>query len=104
VIFRRARFGDVITRQLALFLEENGELLRDCDDALARYNAADRAEAEDLYGDYVDLVESGTEILADMRSRFAQTLGEVEAEEYEAEFNRAVAKTLPQFGLEIEDR
>ena len=36
------------------------------------YNRADRAEAEELYGDYVDAVETGTEILADMRDHYAR--------------------------------
>jgi hypothetical protein len=103
-MLRKRRFADVIGRQLELFLEENAGLVRDCDEALARYNAADRDEAEELYGDYVDVVETGTELLADMRDRFATTLGEHDAERYEAEFNRAVTKRLPTFALEIENR
>ena len=104
MIFRRPRFADVISRQLDLFVEENEELLRDCDAALERYNAASREDPEELYGDYVDLVETGTEILADMRDRFAQTLDEAGAEDYERAFNRSVAKTLPRFSLELENR
>ncbi len=67
-------------------------------------HAGDRDEAEELYGDYVDLVETGTELLADLRDNFAATLGDDAADEYEAEFNRAVAKRLPRFALEIENR
>ena len=104
MIFRRRRFGDLIDRQLALFVEQHAELLRECEEAIAKYDAAERESAEELYGDYVDLVETGTEALADMRDRFAQTLSEHDAEEYEAEFNRAVAKKLPRFALEIENR
>ena len=104
MIFRRRRFGDLIERQLGVFVEEHGELVRDCEGALARYDAADRESAEELYGDYLDLVETGTEALADMRDRFSQTLADEEAERYEAEFNRAVAKRLPPFALEIENR
>ncbi len=48
------------------------------------YNRADRDEAEELYGDYVDLVEAGTEVLADLRDTYASTLDEEAAEEYEA--------------------
>ena len=104
MIFRRGRFGDAIGRQLALFVEENAALLRECEEALEQYNAAEREDAEELYGDYVDLVESGTEILAEMRDRFAQTLDEADADEYRAEFNRSVAKRLPRFALELENR
>ncbi len=103
-MFRRRRFADLIRRQLELFEREHAELVADCLAAEEAYNRADRDEAEELYGDYVDLVEAGTEELADIRDTFARTLDEEVAEEYEAEFNRAVVKRLPRFGLEIENR
>ena len=103
-MFRRRRFADVIRRQLELFQEDEAELIADCLAAEDKYNRADRDEAEELYGDYVDLVETGTEVLADIRDSFARTLDEDTAELYEAEFNRAVVKRLPRFGLEIENR
>jgi hypothetical protein len=102
-MFRR-RFADVIKRQLELFEREQRGLIEDCLAAERAYNKADREEAEQRYGDYIDLVETGTEILADIRDHFASTLDEETAEEYEYEFNRAVAKRLPRFGLEIENR
>jgi hypothetical protein len=101
--FRR-RFADVIKRQLELFEREHRGLIEDCIAAERTYNRADRDEAEERYGDYVDLVETGTEILADIRDHFASTLDEDTREEYEYEFNRAVVKRLPRFALEIEDR
>ena len=104
MIFRRRRFADVIERQLALFQEEQAALIRECDEAEDAYNRADRDEAEELYGDYVDLVETGTEALADLRDAYAATLDEDAAEEYELAFNHAVGKRLPRFGLEIENR
>jgi hypothetical protein len=55
---------------------------------------AERDEAEELFGDYQDLVETGTEILADLRDNFASSLDD-ETAEVRAEFNRAVAKRLP---------
>jgi hypothetical protein len=95
-VLRRGRFGDVISRQLDLFEREQAGLVRECEEAEAAYNRADREDAEQRYGDYQDLV--------DLRDNFASTLGEAEAERYEAEFNRAVAKRLPRFALEIENR
>jgi hypothetical protein len=103
VIFRR-RFGDVIRRQLELFEQDHRALIDDCVAAERAYDRADRDEAEERYGDYVDLVETGTETLAELRDAFARTLDEETAEEYEAAFNRAVVKRLPRFGLEIENR
>ena len=100
-MFRRKRFGDLVARQLALFEDEQRELIDECAAAEAAYDEADRGEAEERYGDYADLVDAGAEILADMRDRFAQTLDDAAAAEYEATFNRAVAKRLPRFAVEL---
>lgn len=101
---RRARFGEVIERQLDLFEREHRGLIDDCVAAENSYNRAERDEAEERYGDYVDLVETGTEVLADLRDNFATTLENDAADEYEAAFNRAVLKRFRRFALEIEDR
>ena len=102
--FRRSRFDDVIARQLDLFEREHAGLVRDVEAAEEAYDEAGREEAEERYGDYVDLVDTGTELLADLRGNFASTLDERTAAEYEYAFNRAVAKRLPRFALEIGDR
>ena len=101
---RRARFADVIARQLDLFEREHRGLIEDCIAAERAYDEADRDEAEERYGDYVDLVETGTELLAELRDNLAATLDDDAADEYDAEFNRAVLKRLRRFALEIEDR
>jgi hypothetical protein len=101
---RRARFVDLIDRQLDLFEREQRGLIDDCIAAERSYNRAERDEAEERYGDYVDLVETGTEVLADLRDTFATTLDEDVAEEYCDAFNRAVLKRFRRFALEIEDR
>jgi hypothetical protein len=103
-VLRRRRFGDLVSRQLDLFAQEHADLIQECEEAESAYDRAPRDEAEARYGDYQDLVETGTEILADFRDTFATTLGEREAEEYELVFNQAVRKRLPRFALEIENR
>ena len=103
-MFRRKRFADLISRQLDLFEREHADVIAEAETRLDAYNHADRDEAEELYGDYVDAVETGTEALADIRWSFWKTLDDAAAEEYEAEFNRAVAKRFPRFGFEIENR
>ena len=95
--------ADVIRRQLDLFEREHAGLIAECAEAERAYDAAGRDEAEECYGDYLDLVEIGTEILADLRDGFASTLDEPAAEEYELAFNREVAKRLGRFAVEIED-
>jgi hypothetical protein len=101
---RRPRFTDLIDRQLDLFGREQRGLIDDCIAAEQSYARADRDEAEERYGDYVDLVETGTELLADLRDHFATTLDDDAADEYTEAFNRAVLKRFRRFALEIEDR
>ena len=71
----RRRFSDLIARQLDLFAAENAGLIADCAAAERAYDEAPRDEAEERYGDYLDLVETGTEILAAMRDHFSRALG-----------------------------
>jgi class 3 adenylate cyclase len=96
-------FEDLIRRQLDLFEQECAGLIADCDAAERAYDAADRDEAEERYGDYLDLVETGTDRLAELRDGFASTMDEDAAEAYEAEFNRTVQARLPRFALGIEN-
>ena len=102
MIFRRSKYAAVIDAQLDLFLREHQDVLEDVATRLEQYNAAERDEAEELYGDYVDAVETGTELLADLRDNYAQALEDPEP--YLHDFNRAVAKRLPEYALEIENR
>jgi hypothetical protein len=104
VRFGRARFGELINRQLDLFVRDHAGVIEEVNAKLRLYDAAGRDEAEELCGDYLDAVETGTEILADVRDNFAQSLAESDAERYLAEFDRAVAKRLPEYALEIENR
>lgn len=97
------RFGDLIRRQLDLFEREQGALIVECEQAERAYDAADRDDAEERYSKYLDLVETGTELLADLRDTFAKTMDEEAAEAYEEEFNSTVAGRLPRFALEIGD-
>lgn len=103
-MLRRPRFADLISRQLDLFEREHTDVIEEAAEKLESYNRAGRDEAEELYGDYVDAVETGTELLADIRDAYARTLEEGTDGEYEREFNLAVAKRLPRFALEIENR
>jgi hypothetical protein len=103
-MFGRGRYANLISRQLDLFEREHADVIREAQERLALYNAAERDEAEELYGDYVDALETGTEALADLRDHFARTLDDDAAERYEREFNRAVAKRFAPFALDLENR
>jgi hypothetical protein len=98
----RGRFADLIKRQLDLFAAEQAGLISDVDAALLAYNRAPRGEAEERYGDFLDLVETATDELLELRDNYAATLDEDAAEEYRLLFNVTVRKRLPRFGLELD--
>jgi hypothetical protein len=97
------RFAELVDRQLDLFEEEDADFLARVDEAERAYDQADREDAEEAFGRFQELVEFGTEALAEMRDAYAQTLDGDAAEEYVAEFNAAVHRRLPRFALEIDE-
>jgi hypothetical protein len=98
----RGRFVDLIGRQLELFEDEHAGLIRDCETALRAYNRAPREEAEERYGDFLDLVETGTDELTVLRDNYAGTLDAEAADEYRELFNGLARRRLPRFGLELD--
>jgi hypothetical protein len=97
------RFTELIDRQLDLFEREDAAFLARVDGAERDYDRADREDAEEAFGRFQELVEFGSETLAEMRDTFARTLDEDGAAAYVTEFNAAVHHRLPRFALEIED-
>jgi hypothetical protein len=92
-VFGRSRFRDTISRQLDLFAEDEAHgLLADVQEMKRLYDEADRDDAEEAYGDYVDAIDAVKDALADMRDRFASTLEETAGEEYERAFEDAARK------------
>lgn len=100
---RRARFADVIGRQLDLFERESAALLEEAGGRLDEYRRSPADEAEERYAAYDDLLDDGREALAGIRDGFGWTLDDDAGEEYEAAFNRAAAKRFPQFAVGLEE-
>ena len=98
-----SRFSEVIDQQLNLFQLQDADFLERVEEAERAYDRADREDAEEVFGRFQELVEFGTESLAEMRDAYASTLDEDAAEEYVATFNNAVHRRLPRFGLEIDE-
>jgi hypothetical protein len=97
------RFAELIDRQLDLFEREDADFLARVEEAERAYDRADREDAEESYGRFQELVEFGTETLAEMRDAYAATLDGDAGEEYAADFNAAVHRRLPRFALEIDE-
>jgi hypothetical protein len=102
-VFRRDPFRDVIRRQLDLFENDEAELIAEVREAERAYDKSPREDAEAAYERLWDMVETGTEMLAEIRDAYMRTLDEETSEQYEAAFNRAVKKRLPRFALQITD-
>lgn len=100
VILRR-RFADLVARQLDHFEREQADLIRDAIEAERAYDCAPREEAEERYGDYMDLVDEGTAALAELRDTYARTLEPDAAEKYERTFARAAARRFKRFAREL---
>jgi hypothetical protein len=96
-MLRRARFKDVIDRQLDLLAADEAPLLEEAAEADAAWTKADRDEAEELYGDYQLVVDTIAERLYDVREAYASTLDDGAAEKYRAAFNRAALRRFKRF-------
>ena len=95
MIFRRDRFGELVRRQLDLFAEDEAGLLREADEAERAYDAAERHEAEEAYGDYQLVLESIADRLEELRDTYASTLDDDAAEAYAQALARAARKRFP---------
>ena len=95
MIFRRDRFGDLVRRQLDLFEEDEAALLEEAEMAARAYDAADREEAEEAYGDYQLVLESIVACLEELRDTYGATLDDQAREAYAQAFGRAARKRFP---------
>jgi hypothetical protein len=96
VRLRRHRFGDLVRRQLDLFAEDEQALLAEAAAAERAYDAAERDEAEELYGDYQLVLEAIADELEELRDAYAATLDADAAHGYAQAFERATRKRFPK--------
>jgi hypothetical protein len=101
VSFRRDRFGDLIRRQLELFVEDEHELLLEAEIAERAYDAAEREDAEEAYGDYQLVLEAIADELEELRDTYASTLDADAADAYSQAFARAARKRFPKLRAEL---
>ena len=99
--FRRNRFGDLIRRQLELFVEDEHELLREAETAERTYDAAERDDAEEAYSDYQLVLEAIADRLEELRDTYSSTLDADVADAYAEAFARAARKRFPKLRAEL---
>jgi hypothetical protein len=95
-------FLDLVERQLRLFAEEHGRLLANIEAALRSYEVESGADAEERYGDYVDLLDLAREQLEELRDGYEATLDEAGGDEYHEVFNRLARKRFARFAMELD--
>jgi len=100
---RRGRFRDVVERQLALFAEDEADLLQEADAAEAAWNAVGRDEAEEAYGDYQLVVDTIADRLLDIRETYAHTLDDAAAAGYRDAFRRAARRRFGRYTSLLDD-
>ena len=96
MMLRRRRLRDVIERQFDLFEREHADEIAETQKRLHAYNAAERDEAEELYGDYADSVDWVKDLLEEVRDAYSRTLDDNTRDAYGREFERMLGKRWPR--------
>jgi hypothetical protein len=100
---RRSRFHELVERQLALFGEDDADLLAEAEEAERAYRRAAGGDAEEAYGDYQLVVDAVADRLLDIRETYAHGLDDDAGEEYRAAFNRAATKRYRRYATLLAD-
>ena len=100
---RRGPLDEVVERQLALFAEDDADLLHEADEAESRWNAAGRDTAEEAYGDYQLVVDAIADRLLEIREAYAATLDEVTSDEYRRAFAAGAAHRFRRYSSLVAD-
>ena len=100
---RRDPLDDLVARQLALFGEDEADLLREADEAEAAWNEAGRDTAEEAYGDYQLVVDAIADRLLDVREAYAATLEVGTAEAYRRAFAAGAARRFRRYASLVAD-
>ncbi len=100
---RGGAFDELISRQLALFDEDEAALLAEADEAEEAWIHSGRDEAEESYGDFQLVVDAIADRLLEIRDGYASTLDDVAAESYRLAFHAAVARRFRRYASLVAD-
>ncbi|MCZ7587814.1 MAG: hypothetical protein M5U27_02895 [Gaiella sp.] len=100
---RRDPFDGLVERQLALFAEDEADLLLEADEAEAAWDAAGRDTAEEAYGDYQLVVDAIADRLLDVREAYAATLDGETAGVYRRAFAAGAARRFRRYASLVAD-
>jgi sirohydrochlorin ferrochelatase len=100
---RRHPFGELVTTQLALFADDESELLREAVEAEEAWMRAGRDTAEEAYGDYQLVVDAIADRLLDVREAYAATLADDAVVAYRRAFWSGAAKRFRRYASLVAD-
>jgi hypothetical protein len=100
---RRDPFGELVATQLALFAEDESELLHEAVEAEAAWMRAGRDTAEEAYGDYQLVVDAIADRLLDVREAYAATLADDTVDSYRRAFASGAAKRFRRYASLVAD-
>ena len=100
---RRGAFDELVSRQLALFDEDEATLLEEADEAEEAWIRSGRDEAEESYGDFQLVVDAIADRLLEIRDGYASTLDDDAAESYRLAFHAAVARRFRRYASLVAD-
>ena len=100
---RGGAFDSLVSRQLALFDEDEATLLEEADEAEEAWIRSGRDEAEESYGDFQLVVDAIADRLLEIRDGYASTLDGEAAESYRLAFHAAVARRFRRYASLVAD-
>ena len=100
---RRDPFGELVERQLALFAEDESDLLQEAAEAEEAWVKAGRDTAEEAYGDYQLVVDAIADRLLDLREAYAATLGDDALDGYRRAFAAGASRRFRRYASLVAD-
>ena len=100
---RRSSFDELVERQLALFAEDERELLDEATEAEAAWVRSGRETAEEAYGDYQLVVDAIADRLLDLRETYSGTLPPDTADAYRRAFAAGAARRFRRYASLVAD-
>lgn len=98
-----APFAELVERQLALFAEDEAELLVEAAEAEDAWVRAGRDLAEESYGDFQLVVDAIADQLLALRETYAMTLEPDAATTYREAFATAAARRFRRYASVVAD-
>jgi hypothetical protein len=100
---RAGPFDELVERQLALFAEDERDLLDEATEAEDAWVRSGRETAEEAYGDYQLVVDAIADRLLDIREAYAATLAPEASDAYRRAFAAGASRRFRRYASLVAD-